>query len=485
MTPGIRNLIAAVAGFAVLSFLAVQTPGQQRTAIREAGINQPGDQVVDGTPTDGGGPVPTGSASPGELGPTSGPNGPLPSRFRCAAGQNGGKTDKGVSASEIRVASTHVQSGLGSSFLGSSNVGMRAVVSAVNSKGGICGRLLKLTLVDDGWDAARGAQFIRTFIAEDYFALPVVPSSEGLTAAIRNNTIDRAGIPVVGTDGMLKEQYQSPWVWPVATATVSTMRAMAKYAYERLGARNFGIVYDNQYKFGVEGATAFRSYVQSLSGAKVSAYVGIQPGQPSYTETTQFNSKCGATKRCEFVAMLLEPGTAASWINSQGVDDQDRKLGFGSKGTGGAQPLFNEAFARECGSPCAGMTLWTGYNPPIGALRNVAGIAKYRNDVRSIDPGVDVNNQFLQGAYLGMQLFVEALRRVGPELTRARLKTVLDSMTFTTDLASPLTYRPGRHYANSSARAFLVVASSGGFSGFRDAGTGFVADPRPGVFPKG
>lgn len=480
MTPGIRNVITAVAVFAALSFVAVQTPGQQKSAIDAGQIDlaNPDDEVIDPgetTSTQGPSDTPTGPAAPTTA---------AKSKFECAAGRNGGKTDRGVSASEIKVASTHVQSGIGSSFLGSSNVGMRAVVSSVNSKGGICGRQLRLTLVDDGWDAARGQTFIKNFIAGDYFALPVVPSSEGLTAAIRNGVIDRAKIPVVGTDGMLKEQYQTPWVWPVATATVSTMRAMAKHAYEKLGARNFGIVYDNQYKFGREGASAYRSYIATLSGAKVSAFVGIQPGQPSYSETTQFNSKCGATKRCDFVAMLLEPGTATSWINSQGVDSQDQKYGFGLKGTGGAQPLFNRDFARECGAPCAGMTLWTGYNPPIGPLQNVPGIAKYLSDVRAIDPGVDINNQFLEGAYLGMQFFVEALTKTGAELTRERLKATLDSMTFTTDLASTLTWRPGKHYANTSARAFEVVTASGGFSGFRDAKTGFVQDPQPGVFPK-
>lgn len=484
MNSGLRNLIAAIAGFAALSFVAIQTPGQQRATVQAGNFNDdlPAEGAIDPSTGQPVGP----STGPGVVNPSVGPGGgPAPSKFQCAAGRNGGKTDTGVSATDIRVASTHVRSGIGSSFLGSSNIGMRAVVSAINSAGGICGRLIKLTLVDDGWDAARGQKTIRNFIADGYFALPVVPSSEGLTAAIKNGVIDRAGIPVIGTDGMLKEQYQSPWVWPIATATVSTMRAMAKHAYEKLGARNFGIVYDNQYKFGVEGATAYKSYVSRLGGARVSAYVGIQPGQPSYTETTRFNSDCGSTKRCDFVAMLLEPGTATSWINSQGVDANEKKLGFGSKGTGGAQPLFNYDFAFECGNPCSGMMLWTGYNPPIGALKNVPGISKYLSDVKKVDRGVDENNQFLEGAYLGMQLFVEALKRVGPELTRARLKQVMDSMTFATDLASGLRWLPGKHYANSAARAFLVVTASGGFSGFRDAGTGFVQDPEPGNFPQG
>lgn len=484
MRPGIRNVIAGLLVFAALSAISVQTPEQQR---RAQGVSTVADGPIDGGPaTDGGaGPSATvdpANPNPGAPGAAGGPATKGGQKLECAAGRNGGATDKGVSANKIRLASTHVLSGTGSSFLGSSHIGMQAVISNINSQGGICGRLLNLTLRDDEWKADRGAEFIRNFIEDrtGYFALPVVPSSEGLTQAIRSRYIVNAKMPVIGTDGMLKEQYTDPYVWPVATATVSTMRVMAKSAYDTLGAKKFGIVYDSQYKFGREGAKAFKDYVSKLPGASMAAYIGIQPGQPSYPQAETFNSNCGG--RCDYVAMLLEPGTAISWINSHGNDNSGKRLGFGSKGTGGAQPLFNEKFARECGEPCSGMQLWTGYNPPIGDLANLPGVAKYVNDVRAISPGVDVNNQFLEGAYLGMTVFVEALKRVGPNLTREGLRQVMDQMKFESDLASPLQYGPTKHYANASAQAFSIITAAGSFAGFRKS-TGFVNDPDPGNFP--
>lgn len=485
MTPGVRNTVVGLAIFALLSFFAIQTPDQQR----ELGASDQGGALEDPSITEG----EPGSEGLADAGPSGGSEGGASgpgqktstSNLECKAGRNGGATDVGVTGKSIKVASTHVLSGLGASFLGSSNVGMRAVVAKVNSEGGICGRLIQLTLRDDGWDAATGASFIGNFVKDGYFALPVVPSSEGLTAAIKNKTIENAGIPVIGTDGMLKEQYQSKRVWPVATATVSTIRAMIKHAYETQGAREFGIVYDNQYKFGIEGADAFRQYVGKLPGARVAAFVGIQPGQPSYTETQKFNQDCGADKRCDFVTMLLEPGTALAWINSQGNDDVGKRLGFGSKGTGGAQPLFNDRFARDCGASCSGMLLWTGYNPPIGPLKNIPEVSEYIADVQKISPGADTTNQFLEGAYLGMKVFVEALRRVGPDLTREKLVAVMDSMNYKSGLANDLVWAPGKHYANSSAQAFEIVTAGGGFSGFRSAQTGWIRDPEPGNFPSG
>jgi ABC-type branched-subunit amino acid transport system substrate-binding protein len=492
--PATRTLLAGGAVFVAMSFISVQTPAQQRLAAQQqpgteleaqgaspdAASNGGSESAAGPGASQAGGPAGTATAGAAKAGAAAA------AKYECAPGKNGGATDKGVTATKIRLASTNVLSGPGSSFLGSSHVGMEAVVAAVNSKGGICGRLLDLTLRDDGWDAALGASFIQNFIKDPtgYFALPVVPSSEGLTQAIKSRYISSGAMPVIGTDGMLKEQYQDPFVWPVATATVSTMRIMAKHAYDK-GARQFGIVYDSRYKFGKEGARAFKDYVAKLPGARVDAYIGIQPGQPSYPDAETFNSKCGSTKRCEFVAMLLEPGTALSWINSMGNDGSGRRFGFGSKGTAGAQPLFNAKFARDCGEPCNGMLLWTGYNPPIGEKQNLPGVSKYVSDVGAIDRGADFNNQFLEGAYLGMTVFVEALRKVGPNLTRAALRQAMDSMVFSSDLASTLNYAPGRHFANIGAQAFEVRAAAGGFAGFGDARTGFIADPDPGNFPSG
>jgi ABC-type branched-subunit amino acid transport system substrate-binding protein len=389
--------------------------------------------------------------------------------LQCAAGRNGGETDTGVSGREIKLAAPVVLSGPGKSFLGDSPKAMQAVVQKVNKAGGVCGRILRLTLRDDGWDAATGQDFIRNWIREGMFGLPVVPSSEGLGSAIKAGDISKAGIPVVGSDGMRIDQYEDPWVWPVATATISSMRILAKYAYEVKGARTFGVVWDNRYKFGVEGAKAFRDYIGSLPGAKLKADVGIEPTQSSYnSEIQKFNGDCGQAG-CDLVALLLVPSTAEVWV--AGNPQQGNKI------TSGAQTLFNRRFAENCKSWCNGMYVWTGYTPPIGPLASVPGVAEYVRDVKAQDPTVDETNAFLEGAYLGMSVFVDALKRVGPNLTRGGLQQTLDTMDYQTDLSSKLTWRPGRHHANVTARAFTMVIANNSFAGWRDAQTGFVRDP--------
>nr|MDQ3757846.1 ABC transporter substrate-binding protein [Actinomycetota bacterium] len=412
----------------------------------------------------------TGPSAPGAQQSGGGGNPSL----ACAPGRNGGATDKGVTATRIRLASTAVLDGNAASLLADSPTGMKAVIDAANREGGICGRRLELTVVNDGFKPERGLAYIRNFIEDPtgYFALPVVPSAEGLSAAIANKEISRAGIPVVGTDGMRIEQYDEPWVWPVAAATVSTMRVMVRHAHEKLGVKTFAIVYDSKYKFGIEGAKAFEEQVKAVGGELVEKRE-LDPDRPSYSSDAQaFSEKC-KDGRCDMIAMLLLPDAAKTWMAARPAP--------AAKYLAGAQTLFTERFARDCvqvaGYLCNGLAVWTGFNPPIGALAATPGVAKYVQDVRAVDPGIDVQNQFLQGAYLGMSVFVDALKRVGPELTRARLREVLDQMTYQSDLAPTLQWGPGRHHANIRARAFAMVVAQGTFTGWRDENTGFVADP--------
>jgi ABC-type branched-subunit amino acid transport system substrate-binding protein len=286
-------------------------------------------------------------------------------------------------------------------------------------------------------------------------------------------------VPVVGTDGMLIHQYRNPWIWPVATSTISTMHIMAKNAHER-GAKEFGIVFDANYHFGVEGAYAFNAAVKRLTNKDIVGYdpslkqctgrfCGIQPGKASYaSEAQSFNNGCYGTGRCDFVAFLLEPQTAVSFIGAG--RPANPVIGFG-----GAQPLFTRGLAENCKGYCDGMWVWTGYNPPIEALASQPAVARYVNDVRQESDTADVANQFLEGGYVGMSLLVEALTRTGSNLTRERLKATLDNMTFDSGLSTPLTWREGNHFANSAAQAFEIQYKQT-FSGWRQK-TGFLADP--------
>jgi ABC-type branched-subunit amino acid transport system substrate-binding protein len=385
-------------------------------------------------------------------------------------GNNGGKTDVGVDGKSIHLAATEVQSGIGQSFLGPVRYGMQAVLQKTNRAGGVCGRQLSLTLKDDVWSAATGKQYIDNFIqSAQYFALAVVPSSEGLNAASQGGDIDSAqdsvaggnGMPVVGSDGMLNSQYSDPWIWPVAASTATSMRIMAHYEATQAPhrAQSFAIVYNGLYKFGVEGAGAFQAQVARDHGSlDRNCIVKLDPSQTDYnTQASAFNQSCGneSGHPVDFVALLLEPQTAETWLGDSPYLGHPKN--GGGNGAAGPQPLFDQNFANKCGPTCSGMKVWTSFFPPVYPYNQQQPVQQFNQDLCQVDSncGTDANSAFTEGGYVGMELLVEALKQTGANLTRQGLAKTLDSMTFKSGLAADLTYQRGNHYANESMVPFI------------------------------
>lgn len=396
----------------------------------------------------------------------------------------GGATDTGVTATSIKLGATVAESGIAKSFLGEARQGMEAYKSRVNASGGVCGRMLTIKYVDDGWDPKVGKANLENLINEEkVFALAVSPSSEGVTAASTAGVFRSAGVPVVGTNGLDASQYRDPFIWPVAAATVTLMHVMMKKAWDS-GARNPAIVYDNQYKFGVEGANAFAKAYERLSGKPIpgvgkscgsgSRFCGVSAGTGQYgNQVSIINNACKQAPACDYLVLLMEPDTAQQWMATPGAPTAEQ---FPKGGLGAAQPLFTYNFGTTCGDKCNGVQVWTGYNPPIEQFANTPGVRQYVNDLKAQSGSADAFNQFTEGSYLGMQLLVAGLQKAGGNLTRTGLRTALDSMSLDTGLAAaPESWSAGQHFAVGGGQGF-TMQSQNGFSGWR-ASTPFMKDP--------
>lgn len=413
-----------------------------------------------------------GTGISGSAGPIAGQPGSR--KFDCAKGQNAGSTEVGVTAKEIRFAATVVKTGVAKDFLSDAQFGIEAVRQKVNRAGGICGRIIKIDYDNDEWDSGKGQRIIESYISSNkYFGLAVNPSSEGLRGAINSGLIRQNRFPVIGADGMLINQYLDPWVWPVATSTSSVMHIMAANAYAR-GARTFGIVYETNYAFGVEGRLAFKGTVERLGATVIEE--PILGDQQSYSnQVNNFITNCGGAatlNKCDFIAMLLEPSTASQWVTDKGLGNgRDRpRIGIGAP-----QPLFVTSFVRNCGNDCSNMWAWTSFKPPIPPFDTDPAVAMYKADLANVNTQADANNPHVQGAYVGMMLVVEALEQLGPAPTRAGIKTVLDAMRLETMLSQILAFAPGNHYANIAAQSFEVITNNGSFSNWRNA-SDFITD---------
>lgn len=472
-------LVGTLAG--ALSMVQVFPRGEVASGLPQAGPQGPA--PVQGTASNS--PVVQGSAAP--IVPRGGLDaaGVTAANDSCRAGHNGGATDQGVSATSIKFATTVVDSGIGAAFLRDVRFAMEAVKNRVNRQGGICGRRLDIRYVDDGWDAQRGAQYLRNFFSQPdpskrVFGIPIGPSSEGLRVVIASGDLDKYQIPVVGADGLLQDQYvcgdsqpgcsagrAQRWVWPVAAATVSSARIMVADAFARQGltkASDYSIVYDKNYRFGVEGATAFNAEVKRRTGQSIKGsdsggcrdnWCPIQAGQSSYTEV-------GIFKPAKMVALFLEPQTALAWMSAPSTKAANEVIYYG------AQPLFTYDFGNQCKNKCDQMWVWTGFKPNLELYRNDPAVRTYVQELATVNPQADPYNQFAEGAYVGMQLLVEALEQVGGNLTRARLKSALDALQFSPGLSiqGRVAFSPVSRYANFTMQGFQMQYK-GTFGGWR------------------
>lgn len=486
----LTTLAVVAAGVVALSVFALQSGSGSAVPLSQQpiGQQQPGTSTTTTVDKNGKPITVTHKGTNGKngtttvTGPASGPG----TTAGCNSSNNGGSTDRGVTATSIKLGATIVKTGIGATLLGPVSTAMYAVADEVNNSGGICGRKLELKLKDDQWEADRGFQFIRNLVEGDkVFALAVNPSSEGLRVASdpSNRYLAKTQTPVVGSDGMLNAQYTDPWIWPIAASTVSTMHIMASDACTRLKAQHFAIVFDSKYRFGREGAFAFNAAVKRCTGKDIPSYYdpnhpagcagrfcAITAGLPSYdADNKTFNDACfglGETQPCDYIAFLLEPNEAVNFLRSTLKSKPNIGL---------AQTLFTSEFAQRCGTVCDGFNVWTGYNPPIEEFGALPAVKKYVATVRSKEKDIDVTNQFLEGGYAGMELLVQALRDLGPNVTRQRLAQRLDTMDLDLGLTTALHWRAGSHYANVAMQAFSIQYK-GGFNGFRNVTT-WVKDP--------
>jgi ABC-type branched-subunit amino acid transport system substrate-binding protein len=464
-----RRVGATVAASLLVAAVSVSWARRDDPAVRltarpvpsEASIPSARPTTTAGTPDDDSAPTPPrgGGTPPAKVAkPDPVPTAGTPAPLLCKRSANGGATDVGVTENRIRLGMTNTRSGTSSSLVGDAHVAVQAVVDRVNRNGGICGRLLEMRIVDDPSGPSRWPRFDFTF------AELVGPLQPGFDAHIANGTVDRAKVPAVGTDGLTTLQFSSPWVWPVGTPTSSLARIAVHHAYGSLGARTFALVYE-EHEHWRSAEVAVREYVATLPGASLRAVQGVTPNS-MHDRARDLDRACGDAG-CDVILLALSPEATGSWL--QAADSRGRLQTAVVRFMPGRYP------SNTCPSvspfppsdPCP-LDVWSGYTPPVGAFLQDPDVARYHQEVTEFQEGIDDVNPLIEGTYVGMQALVEALQRVGPNLTRDRLREVLAKMRFESGLVGEVDRQRG---GNVTARLLRIGDT------VEDAGTGWVRDP--------
>ena len=363
----------------------------------------------------------------------------------------------GVSASEIRIgmsaAFRGTAAGLGTEFYR----GAQAYYDETNLRGGVNGRHITMIALNDGYEPNPCIKnTIQLLEKEQVFALSNYVGTPTLTRALP--VIKRyadQGVILVGNFTGAQPQREAPYADQVFNIRASYRQEMMALVerFWSLGARSFGVFYqiDAYGRSGTDGVARGLA----LHGARITAEATYPRGatfNDDMTPAVQALQKagvdvvlctgayqgCGAFVRSARDAGFLAPLSNVSFVGS----DAMLKLLVQHGKTNGRD--YTRALVNSQVVPS--------YDEAA-----LPGVAEYRALMERHNPAVpdtlrDPNYAMQRLSFISLEGFVnakvivEALRRAGPQPTRAAFRQALESLrNFDLGIGAALTFGPERH----------------------------------------
>lgn len=321
-----------------------------------------------------------------------------------------------------------------------------AYFAKINAAGGVHGRKLSFVGIDDGYVPARSAAVARRLVdQEGVFALLNPIGTPNALAAMP--FLQEKGVPMIGVHGFSPKLYTpaQKGVFGNWTPFDDQMRIMANYFYKQGPVKQLGMIYLNN-EAGLFALTGAEAAAKAKGQPLVSA--AVPPGAPDYRAAILNLRDKGVTH----LLMVLGPQDTAKAVTQAREAGWNPQFG-GHQGT--PDPLTIQLGGRAIegvyGVATSALPGWDASKWP--------GVEDYQSTLAKHFPSAKPS-AFGIRAYADSMIFVEALKRAGPNPTREALVAALEGMKgFQTGIYPPVTFSPTRHHGNSGA---IIVQAKGG-----------------------
>ncbi len=353
------------------------------------------------------------------------------------------RAEPGVGEHEIVLGQSASFSGSFASQARSYREGALAYFAAVNDSGGVHGRRLRLVSLDDGYVVERSEANTRRLIDDEkVFALV----NYMWTNTVRHSLplAEQAGVPMIGPYTGYEELYGS--TSPVAFTTRASFSDELQQIVQHLhtiGLTRIGLLhYDSA--SGRELLADTRRRMQAL-GLELQAVGTMATGSKAPAAAVD------ALKDAELQALVIgaSGSDAVSFIRAFEQVRRGRTQYYARSLIGTKQLI------EELGPLARGVSVsQTAPNPH----RSRAGVAvEYRRLLARLDPALKPDYIGLEGMIVA-KVFVEALRRAGPQPTRARLVRALEGMGEFDVGGYAVRFGPQRHHGSRYVDITLIGA---------------------------
>jgi len=427
-------LLTAACGTRVSDSSSGAVAAQQQRASASAGADGAGDATAgDASGPAGGDAASTGTGSGTAAGGTvSGPGaGTGGSASATASGEKTAATVK-QGGPPIVIGAVGTESGVVGAQGAAVWLSLRTWVQAVNAKGGINGRQVKLVIVDDGGDPGRNGAAVRQLIDQDH-VIAFVGSYAPISFSGGLPAIEKAGLPAIGGDSAEAGWFTSPNAFPFNGEALPQGKAIGLYGCQSMKQTKLAIYYVQEIAFGGIIANTTAQYWSSC-GKKVVAKTGVSLAQPDFTSEVLQAKGAGA----DAVAIFSDnSGCRRFW-------DAARRQNF--------KPVWFAAVS------C--------YNPGVADAKDMianniyAGISTElptadtpgMNEMRAALTRFNGSNvNFIDGelplGWASGKLYEAAIAAAGGKTDPAAILAALRAMKNQTldGITAPLTYGPGAH----------------------------------------
>lgn len=329
----------------------------------------------------------------------------------CAAALAGG----GAARADVVIGQVAPLSGVLASTGAQMVLGGRIYFEHVNDKGGVNGQKIKVLVADDGYKVDETVRLTREMLAKpDVVALFGFAGTANVSKLLADKVLEQGGAALVApyTGGEPLRSPFNPWIFHVRAGYADEAEHMVQQL-TTLGMKRIGVMYQDD-SFGqaglagVEAALARRQLKPAVSAGyerntdKVDgALKAIRAADPQAVIMVSVNKSTAA-----FVRQYREGGGGAQLLNISVVDPAELVKLAGLKNAHG---------------------LGISQVVPYPYMATLPVIREYQDLLKKYAPGEPISYTSFE-EFLGAKVLVEALRRAGPNPTRAKVMRALEGL---------------------------------------------------------
>ncbi|MGQ0464706.1 MAG: ABC transporter substrate-binding protein [Sporichthyaceae bacterium] len=322
-----------------------------------------------------------------------------------------GATDVGVTRDSIKLGSINMHGmALGNLITQPQVRGNLGMVAAINDRGGVLGRRLQIVDCDDGpGEVSRAKACIKKLAAQDKI-FSLVTGIDWATASIHDD-LKQFKLPYVGAWAYSQTEWQDPYMFPAHMSMIHEAMAGAHWAKNVVKPKTYGLICLTSPEMQL--ACNEVKKILDASGAKL-----VKKADVSISETSMSSHVLAmrAANPEHIVHYVINPATMAKFI----VESAQQNY-YPPKGISGNH-LAGEVLGSLFGKHPAGR-YWTNTTYRLWGTEFMATMNKYARANRG------GNHHIVQAGYVGINIFAQAAKEVGPNLTRERLMATLGNGT--------------------------------------------------------